>query len=58
MRTILICLNVLLRNILLLCDLLLEMLFPLLQHVKLPSERQDGLLGRLFALLRRRAAKP
>lgn len=57
-RTILVCCDVLPRYRLLLIHLILQTLFPLLQHVQLLPQLQDGVLGRIFPLLRGRATEP
>lgn len=57
-HTILIRRDILPGNRILLRHLILQMLLPLLQHVQLAPQHQDGVFGRILPLLRGRTAEP
>jgi hypothetical protein len=57
-RTILICRDILSSDCLLFLHQMLQVLFSLLQHVQLPSQKEDRILGRFLALLSGGTAEP
>jgi hypothetical protein len=57
-RTILICRDVPPSHRILFLHQMLQVLFSLLQHIQLPSEQEDRVLGRLLALLSGGTAEP
>ncbi len=54
----LICADILPRYLILLCHLVLQMSFSLLQHIKLLPQIEDSFLGRISPRLRRLPSKP
>ena len=50
--------DILPRYLILLCHLILQVSFPLLQHIKLLPQIEDSFLGRISPRLRRLPSKP